>query len=107
MVPFRAMRELYNRSHGEIPEHAHATVEDVSTWWLCYLLGLTIFFGLMFKTLVDVATNIVFLTPVWMEFTMLTFANITLIVSVIMLMKIVTAITGAQQSLSYVGSAFE
>ncbi len=107
LVPFRAMRELYNYSHGEIPEHAHSTVEDVSTWWLCYLIGLALSFGLVFKGIVDAATNIVFLTPVWMEFTMMAFSNITLIISVIMLMKVMTAITSAQQSMSYVGSAFE
>ena len=35
VVPFRAMRELHNRSHGESPWQAAAAVEDVTSWWAC------------------------------------------------------------------------
>ena len=107
LVPFRAMRELYNRSHGEIPEHAHSTVEDVTAWWMSYIIGLSITTGLALKTAIVDLTNIVFLTPVWMEFTINAFGSITLVAAVFALIKLVTAITDAQSSMSYVGQAFE
>jgi hypothetical protein len=37
VVPFRAMRELHNRSHGEDVWQAHGTVPDVSSWRTCLI----------------------------------------------------------------------
>ena len=37
VVPFQAMRELYNRSHGEGPWQAASAVEDVTSWWSCQI----------------------------------------------------------------------
>src|SRR5688572_27392345 len=37
VVPFRAMRELHNRSHGEGPWQAATPVGDVTSWWACLL----------------------------------------------------------------------
>ncbi len=107
LVPFRAMRELYNRSHGEIPEHAHSTVDDVTAWWTAYILGLTLWFLLILKFTFDAATNIVFLTPPWMEFAMGTFCAFLLVVAAIMLAKIVGKITQAQYEANHAWSAFE
>lgn len=49
VAPYRAMRELYNRSHGEVDELAHATVDEVQTWWFTYVIGLTLAMLLAFK----------------------------------------------------------
>ncbi len=37
VVPFRAMRELHNRSHGEGPWQAATPVGDVTSWWACLI----------------------------------------------------------------------
>ena len=39
VVPFQAMRELHNRSHGEGPWQGASAVEDVTSWWSCQLAG--------------------------------------------------------------------
>lgn len=38
-VPFMAMRELHNRSHGEDAYWAKSGVGDVTSWWACLLGG--------------------------------------------------------------------
>lgn len=38
-VPFMAMRELHNRSHGEDAYWAKSSVGDVTSWWACWLGG--------------------------------------------------------------------
>ena len=38
-VPFQAMRELHNRSHGEEAYWARSSVGDVTSWWACWLAG--------------------------------------------------------------------
>lgn len=35
VLPFRVMKETFNRSHGEPPELALSTVDDASGWWAC------------------------------------------------------------------------
>ncbi|RZA15447.1 MAG: DUF4328 domain-containing protein [Proteobacteria bacterium] len=40
IVPFRAMRQLANRSFGEEEYHANTSVADVTSWWACYLGGI-------------------------------------------------------------------
>ena len=37
VVPFQAMRELYNRSAGEDVHQANADVGDATAWWACAL----------------------------------------------------------------------
>lgn len=107
VIPFRAMRELYNRSHGEIEEHAHSTVDDVMAWWTAYILGIGLTLLLFGKYLFDLLTNVVFLTPPWMEFAMSSFASLLLAVSCFLLAKLVKAITAAQAESAFVSSAFE
>lgn len=38
-VPFQAMRELHNRSHGEEAYWARSSVGDVTSWWACWIGG--------------------------------------------------------------------
>ena len=40
------------------------------------MVGLFLSFGLIFKMAIDLLTNIVFLTPAWMEFTISAFSII-------------------------------
>lgn len=107
IVPMRAMRELHNRSHGEVPELAHSPVDDVAAWWTAYIVGIVLSLGLILKLAIDVATNIVFLTPVWMEFAMAAFASLLFVISAVMLVKLVGAITQAQTEGNHAWKAFE
>lgn len=38
-IPFLAMRELWNRSHGEDEYQSRTAVTTISVWWLCLLTG--------------------------------------------------------------------
>lgn len=42
VVPFRAMRELHNRSHGEGPWQAATAVGDVTSWWACLIAAIAV-----------------------------------------------------------------
>lgn len=53
IVPFRAMRQLANRSYGEEEYHADTSVADVTSWWACYLGGLFVQFATLFITIVN------------------------------------------------------
>lgn len=96
VVPFEAMRELYNRSHGEPEELANAPVDDVTAWWTASIVGLLIFSALLFKLFVDRATNLIFLTPLWMEFVLVAFALSLLFGSALLFAALARKVTAAQ-----------
>ena len=107
VAPYRAMRELYNRSHGEIDELAHTTADEVQTWWFTYMIGLMLIALLAFKAIVDALTNIVFLTPIWAQFGLTAFSMTLLALSCFLLNRLVWTITRAQGSAAHVSTAFE
>lgn len=106
VVPFKAMRELYNRSHGEPDDFAHSAVEEVFAWWVAYLVGLSLWMVLLFKMAIDVFTNIVFLTPAWAEFAIWALAALLLALACFLLAKLVGTITEAQAGEGHVASTF-
>lgn len=107
VVPFRAMRELYNRSHGEIPEHAHSGVDDVFAWWTAFMVAFFIQCALILKLAVNELTNLIIYAPLWMEFALSSFVILLYATAAAMLIKLVGAITEAQRSSAHVGAAFE
>lgn len=96
LLPFEAMRELYNRSHGEPEELAHAAVDDVTAWWTAVVLGLLIFSAMLVKFVLDAGTNLIIMTPLWMEFAIASFAIILLLVSGYLFSRLARTITQAQ-----------
>jgi hypothetical protein len=104
-VPFRIMRELYNRSHGEEPHFAAITVDDVNSWWTAYLvsnlvaafLGLTQGLGVL---------GIYVTTPPGVNTALALFANALGIGASFLLYRIVGAVTRAQRSSAGVSEAF-
>jgi heme/copper-type cytochrome/quinol oxidase subunit 2 len=63
VVPFKAMRELYNRSHGE-PEHfAQISAGPVSSWWACHIPAVVLAAVLGLMVLVPMISNVWFTTP--------------------------------------------
>ena len=96
IVPFEAMRELHNRSHGEIEDFAHSPVDNVTAWWSATIIGLLIFSALMVKFGLDAATNLIISTPLWMEFILVTFALTLLLGSTFLFAGLIRAITAVQ-----------
>ena len=96
ILPFEAMRELYNRSHGEIEEFAHSTVEDVTAWWTSVVVGLLIFSAMIVKFMLDAGTSLIIMTPIWMEFTIIAFALILLLGAAYLFSGLARKITAAQ-----------
>lgn len=107
IVPFQAMRELWNRSHGE-PEHfARVSVDTVSSWWSCWVAGTLILFALTLLTALDRLTPFVLMTPPGVNGLFLLLALLLLAGSAWFLWRIVAAITLAQQSVTRVEGTFD
>ena len=96
VIPFEAMRELHNRSHGEPEDFAHSPVENVTAWWTSVLVGLLIFSALMAKFMVDAGTNLILMTPLWMEYAILCFAFVLLFAGTWLFAGLTRAINAAQ-----------
>ena len=96
-LPFEAMRELYNRSHGENEDFAHASAEDVTAWWTAMLVGLLILSAMLAKLFVDAATDLVIMTPLWMEYVIIAFAVVLLLTAAYLFSALTRKITRAQE----------
>ena len=96
ILPFEAMRELYNRSHGEPEDFAHSTVEDVTAWWTSVVVGLLIFSAMIVKFMLDAGSSLIIMTPIWMEFTIIAFALILLLLAAYLFSGLARKITAAQ-----------
>ncbi len=106
IVPPRAMRELWNRSHGEEAHFAQISVGDVTNWWMCFVIGCAIQLGLTFVALVNVLTNIKIVTPPGANLIMELFSLLLLGGAAILLFRIISAVTRAQQVVTHVGDTF-
>ncbi len=96
-VPFEAMRELYNRSHGENEDFAHSPVDDVTAWWTAMLVGLLILSAMLAKLFVDAATALVIMTPLWMEYLIIAFSVVLLLSAAYLFSALTRKITRAQE----------
>ena len=97
MLPFEAMRELYNRSHGENEDFAHAPVDDVTAWWTAVVIGLLLMSAMIVKFGFDAVSNLIIMTPLWMEFAILAFAIILLLAAASLFAGLARKITAAQE----------
>lgn len=75
------MHELYNRSHSEPEDFTHSTVEDITAWWTSVVVGLLIFGAMIVKFMLDAGTSLIIITPIWMEFRIIAFALILLLLA--------------------------
>lgn len=96
IMPFEAMRELHNRSHGEPEDFAHSAVEDVTAWWTALAVGLVIFSMMVLKFALDLSSNLVIMTPLWMEYAITCFAVVLLLGSAFLFSSLARKITAAQ-----------
>lgn len=100
VVPFGAMRELWNRSHGEDEWQSRASVGEVTLWWMGFVAGTLILFVISALALFDFLTNVMFTTPPGVN-QALSIAGTTLwCLSAACLFRIVGKVTAAQQRLS-------
>jgi len=106
LVPFRAMRELANRSNGEDAWQSNADVGDVSAWWSCWIAGNVIQAWLILSYAFNVLTNLEILVPPGVNSGLAVFGIALLIGSAVFLWRIVAAVTKAQQSMTGVAQAF-
>ena len=99
VLPFEAMRELYNRSEGEPVEYGDTSVPDVTAWWTAVAVGLMIFAVIAIKLLINVATPFNFLTPWWMDFLVISFALVLLLGSTLLFAGLARRISQFQSDL--------
>ena len=107
VVPFRAMREIYNRSHGEEAWHADADVGDVSSWWSCYIGGLVLQIGLLIVALINLVPGVFVTTPPGVHTALGILMSLLLVGSGLFQWKIISAVTSAQRSLAHIGGVFD
>jgi hypothetical protein len=105
VVPFRAMRELYNRSHGEGPWQARTPVADVSSWWSCHVVAGLVLFAATFVALLATIPNLYVVQPPGVNTGLFLFALMLLTGSAVFLFRTIGAITRAQRQMLYVNAA--
>ena len=106
VVPFRAMRELYNRSSGEDAWQAELSVGNVTSWWGCLMAAVVIDALLLALFLLDGLTPTVVLTPPGASTGLAVFSLLLLAGSAFYLWKVIGAITRAQLSHATTAQAF-
>ena len=106
IVPFRAMRELCNRSFGESEYQAHEPVGEVSSWWTCTLVGGAIVVLLLLMVLVEATTFFRFTTPTIANLLLAGFGLLLLAGGSFFLFQIVGKVTSAQNSVTGAAAAF-
>ena len=105
-MPKAAMRELWNRSHGEEEWHGQQSVDAINSWWTCYVIGIVVVSLLTAMVLFDRYTAFNFLTPPGANMLALAFASALLATSAWLLLRIIGRITHAQQTVTSVGDTF-
>ena len=105
-MPKAAMRELWNRSHGEEEWFGQQSVDAINSWWTCYVIGIVVVTLLTAMTLFDRYTRFDFLTPPGANMLALAFGSALLATSAWLLLRIIGRITHAQQTVTSVGDTF-
>ena len=99
VVPFRAMRELHNRSHGKGSGQMTAAVADVTRWWACHVAAVGIFLFFTLDWLADFAPALYVAMPPGLNAAMAVLGLLLLAGSAIFLVRTIGAITAAQRQM--------
>lgn len=105
-MPKGAMRELWNRSHGEEAWFANQSVDAVNSWWTSYVVGIVLISLLTGIVVVDRITPFMFLTPPGTNMLGMAFSSSLLALSAWLLIRIISRITRAQETVTTVGDTF-
>lgn len=106
VAPHAAMRELWNRSHGEPEWFGQQSVDQVNSWWTCFVVGTLIEVVLSIQTGFNLLTNLKIIVPAGVNTGLHLFALVLLGASAWLLQRIMGAIAKAQQTVVSVGDAF-
>lgn len=106
VFPKAAMRELWNRSHGEEEWFGQQSVDVINSWWTCYVIGIVILTVLTLMVLIDQFTNLAFLNPPGVNMLALAFSSGLLMASTWFLIRIIGRVTKAQETVTSVGDTF-
>jgi hypothetical protein len=106
IVPFLAMRQIYNRSMGEDEYQLNAGVADVSSWWGCYVAGVLVGSFLVMTALFNLNGLVFIVTPRVVTQTISIFDSLLLIGAALFLWRIIGTVTRAQQGLTNIAEAF-
>jgi hypothetical protein len=97
VIPFRAMRELHNRSHGEDQWQADSPVADVTSWWSCHLGALVVLAVAMFVAALATIPNLYVVQPPGVNTGLFLFSLVLLTGSGAFLYRSIGAVTRAQR----------
>jgi Domain of unknown function (DUF4328) len=106
-VPFVAMRELANRSAGEPPEFAESTVDDVSSWWSCFVVSAVMGTIVGTTVLIDSVPGVFVTTPLWAIMGLTMFGQLIYAAAAFFIIKVMRLVTRSQLSGSAELSQFE
>ncbi len=107
VIPFLAMRQLYNRSMGEGPDLADSGVSDVASWWACVIGGNLIQLFLLIVQLLNTIPRLSIMTPMALDLVMMVLGQVLILAATWFLYRIIGAITDAQLSYAHIGATFE
>jgi hypothetical protein len=105
VVPFRAMRELHNRSHGEKPWDSAATVGDVTSWWSCQIAAVAVATVAAFVAFLATIPNLYVIQPPGVNTGLGLFALLLFFGSGAYLFRTVSAVSGAQRQMLHLNHA--
>jgi len=105
-VPARAMRELWNRSHGEPAGLIHAAIGEVSAWWTCTLVFWLITSFEIIKALNNDLSPVKLTVARGADGILQLFANVMAIGLMIYIARLTAAITYAQNTQMQAQSIF-
>lgn len=98
-VPFWAMRELHNRSHGEGPWQAQSAVGDVTSWWSCQIAAVGVSVVAAFVAVLASIPNLYVLQPPGVNTGLALFALLLFAGAAGFLFRTISAVTTAQRQM--------
>ncbi|NBC35617.1 DUF4328 domain-containing protein [Novosphingobium sp. FSY-8] len=106
IVPPRAMRELWNRSHGENEWLGDSDVPEVGAWWTCQVVGLLIDSFIVLVVVNNALSPIKMTAPPMATLLLMGFAVVLQAMALIYQWKLVGAIATAQETTTGISETF-
>jgi hypothetical protein len=105
VVPFAAMRELHNRSHGAGPWLASEPVGDVTSWWTCHIAAVVVSTVTTFVALLATVPNLYVVQPPGVNTGLVIFSLVLLAGSAFFLFRTIGAVTSSQRHMMHLDQA--
>lgn len=98
VLPFRVMKETFNRSHGDPPELAQSTVDDAMGWWACSIGAALLFVPWLVLLVFAAIPNMYVVMPPGTHALLLLLSLLLLLGATRYLYRLIGAITEAQRA---------